>query len=449
MAPLILLVLSSITHFLFFGHPSAVVFDEVYNGSFVSSYSTGSYYFDIHPPLAKLITKFFGDLIGAPYNIDFGAIGNTLPWGVVLLRLLPIIAGILLPTIIYYICRRLNFSKITSFAAGALIILENSLLTQSRFLLFDGVMLLFGFSSILLYLIYTKNESKKYLLVLSAFLAATAFSIKWTGLAYPLLLLIAEIVRIQVIRTRKVKEIGKFLGIYALAGLIVYLSVFAIHFKYLTHSGPGDAFMSDRFQKTLVGNSHASDASLKPKGFFGKFLELNVEMYQANKTLTAKHPYSSPWYTWPLMIRSIFYWQGTPDAAGVNSYIYLLGNPVIYWLGFGSILLLLWRILEKRKEWHKNKTILFILTGFLVNFLPFMFIGRVMFLYHYEAALVFCIIAFCYLLERSMPKKLRIWAVSSVLLVSLITFVFFSPLTYGTSLTKDQLQSRMWLSTWR
>jgi hypothetical protein len=52
------------------------------------------------------------------------------------------------------------------------------------------------------------------------------------------------------------------------------------------------------FQSTLKGNpSYTLGAHMS---FFDKFTELNAEMYRANQTLTATHPYGSRWYTWPL-----------------------------------------------------------------------------------------------------------------------------------------------------
>ncbi len=435
--PLILLGLSIITHMAFFGWPAQVVFDEVHNGKFITSYATDSYYFDVHPPLAKLLTKFFGDFINAPYDVDYGAIGNTLPWGVILLRLLPIITGILLPIIIYYICRNLSFSKLVSFAAGALVVLENSLLVQSRFILFDSIMLLFGFTSVLLYLIYIKKQ-RRWMLYLSVVLATLAFSVKWTGFAYPLLICGAEIIRLKNFR----KSI-RFVAHYVFIGLFIYMVIFAFHFAYLRHSGPGDPFMTDRFQKTLIDNPHANDP-IEPKKFFGKFIELNVEMYEANQTLNATHAYSSNWLSWPLMIRPIFYWQGKSNVTG-NQYIYLLGNPLIYWLGFLSVLFLIWRVI-KRKH---TKVLLFILTGFLVNYIPFIFIGRVMFLYHYEAALVFSILAICYILQYEVPEAKRAKVTWALLIVCLVLFIYFAPLTYGTHLSDAALKARMWLPTWR
>lgn len=437
--PLILLTaLSLLTHLAFFGYPSAVVFDELYNGSFISAYHTGSFYFDIHPPLAKIISKFFGYLVGIPYNVDFGAIGNALPQEIILLRVLPVIAGIILPLIIYLICQQLNLSKIASFTAGMLMVLENSLIVQSRFILFDSIMLLFGFSAILLYLIYVKDDKRWYLLIFSVLLAAGAYSIKWTGLAFPLFIIIFEIVR-----TRKFLNTAKTVLVYGIIGLFFYMSVFAIHFAYLDHTGHGDAFMTDRFQKTLIGSSYENDASLKPKGFFGKFIELNLQMYDANKTLNATHMYASKWHTWPLMLKPVFYWQSTPTA---GHYIYLLGNPFIYWLGTLSIISLIFHSIFKK---HNRKIPLLILAGFLVNFIPFIFISRVMFLYHYEAALIFSIIAMVFLIDQIKKEKNKIIISSSIIVISLTVFIYFSPLTYGLYLNEEGLSSRIWLSSWR
>jgi dolichyl-phosphate-mannose-protein mannosyltransferase len=443
MLALVLFALSSVTHFILFGWPQQVVFDEVYFTTFVGYYSKAAYYFDVHPPLAKILAMYFGNMVGAVYDTDMTSIGNTLPWGVVLLRILPMIAGILLPVVIYYICRHLNFSKWGSFAVGLLIVLENSLLVQTKFLLFDGIMILFGLISVLLYLIYVRRGKGVWLLVLSALFAASAFSIKWTGFAFPLLITTAEIVR-----TKNTFKILKFAALYAVIGLFFYLSVFAVHFAYLTNSGPGDPFMTDRFQKTLVGNHYHDfpDPEIRPRGFFGKTIELNLEMLEANKSLTAEHTYSSKWYTWPLMIRSIFYWQGQGDEANGNEYIYLLGNPLIYWVGTVAMLFLLWQVIFKK---HRSKVALFIVTGYLVNFLPFIFIGRVMFIYHYLAALIFSIIAIGYIWETFIPKQKQKRYAYGFLGLALVVFLFFAPLTYGTHLSERGLKARMWLATWR
>lgn len=46
----------------------------------------------------------------------------------------------------------------------------------------------------------------------------------------------------------------------AVMPVILYLSIYYVHFKMLPNSGPGDAHMSIEFQKTLLGNKMHSDA---------------------------------------------------------------------------------------------------------------------------------------------------------------------------------------------
>ena len=71
-----------------------------------------------------------------------------------------------------------------------------------------------------------------------------------------------------------------------------------------------------------------------------------------------------------------------------------------------------------------------------------------MFLYHYETALVFSIIAISFLTDYFDERKRNI-ITGIILLVALIAFIYWSPLTYGTPLSDQQLASLMWLRTWR
>ncbi len=60
----ILILLAIATRFLFLDYPAEVVFDEVHFGKFVSAYFTHNYYFDIHPPLGKMLIAGFANIAG-------------------------------------------------------------------------------------------------------------------------------------------------------------------------------------------------------------------------------------------------------------------------------------------------------------------------------------------------------------------------------------------------
>src|SRR3990167_755247 len=132
----ILLGISLITHFAFFGHPNQTVFDEVHFGKFVSGYYTHEYYFDIHPPLGKLLIAGFGRLFDFRPEFSFAEIGDEFPDSKYMaLRFLPSLAGSLLPVVIFLLALQLGFSRRSAFVAGVLIALENGLLVQTLFML--------------------------------------------------------------------------------------------------------------------------------------------------------------------------------------------------------------------------------------------------------------------------------------------------------------------------
>jgi dolichyl-phosphate-mannose-protein mannosyltransferase len=431
--------------------PNAVVFDEVYFKGFAAHYMDGQYYFDIHPPLGKLLLGGFGHLLGlTPASmLDGTALG---------LRLLPAIAGALLVPLVWGILRRLGASRAFAFLGAFLVLLDNALLVESRFILMDSMLLLFGLGAVYLYLIARDSHTnRRWLwLVLAALSAGAAASIKWTGLNA---LAIIGLVWLwdqhgrHVSWRRKLSEISLFVFIPA----VIYLSVFWIHFHLLPKTGDGDAFMTQRFQSTLVGNpSYKSSAHVS---FVDKFLELNVEMYHANQTLTATHPYGSHWYSWPLEQRPIYYWQGDTQGDGRQGNIYLLGNPAIWWGVWIAIFAGLGYAWTTKRRLRPATISALAVAGaaYFINLLPFVAVARVMFLYHYFFSLIFSII-FAVMLWNDLagnakgrtlttPRQRQIYA--AVLIIIALTFLYFLPISYGTPLTPGGLQAHMWLHSWR
>ncbi|MDE2040968.1 MAG: phospholipid carrier-dependent glycosyltransferase [Patescibacteria group bacterium] len=474
MISLVLLIAGGITHFFRFGFPAEVVFDEVYYGNFTSDYLHGLFFFDQHPPLVKLMLAGLGYLIGAEnYNINWSSIGNSLPSAVLYLRLLPMVAGILLPLTVYWLCRKLSFDRLSATLVAGLLCLDNSLVVQGRFILPDVMLLLCGFGSLLFYFMYRQRRGRAggfWLLAAACILAAATLSIKWTGLTFLFLIICLEtydhLRRYMASSPRDGRAFWRearggaiFIISTVLVSAAIYISLFAIHFKLLPNSGSGDAFMTASFQATLHGNHLPASSVVKPETFSQKFLELNNVMYSVNKYMTATHSYSSKWYTWPLELRPIFYWQGssTPDTNGQPSrgYIYLLGNPLVYWLGtsamIGLVIYLAVRLIADKAAWlerRRTRLAIFLVLAYLANWLPFILIGRVMFLYHYETALIISVMAVGWF-AAALPRRARMAAGTVLLLAALGLFVFFAPLTYGTPLTDGQLQSRMWLASWR
>src|SRR3989344_5116066 len=367
--------------------------------------------------------------------------------------------------------RTLKLSRIAAFTAGLLVILENSLLVQSRFILLDSILLLLGFSGLAFYFSYRnrKEHTTSWARLTAAIaLGAFAVSIKWTGLSFLAIMAGVEIYDLfkkhalplgaslwkrsfsaKDIPWRKpqIREFAMKIGLFVI-----------VPFALLDKTGPGKDFMSKEFQKTLAGNKYEDDEDVRPSGIFDKFIELNAEMYRANQRLDDLHAYGSPWYSWVYMKRPVYFWDGSPslentDNAGRLARIYLLGNPLIYWIGSAPVIILLGYfallMFDGKASRRKKELSMILLAGYFINLIPFIFIGRVMFIYHYFAALIFSIIILAFLIDEIAKKRNRRVAAASIIAICALSFIYFAPLSYGLPMETEKLMSRFWFKTWQ
>ena len=318
------------------------------------------------------------------------------------------------------------------------------------------MLLLFGIGALTCYLASRRRAGRAHwiLLTASAVLAGMAACTKWSGLTA--LGLIGLVWLAQTLRQRVSWRLAlPQAAVLVVVPVLVYVSVFAIHFQLLTHSGPGDAFMSQRFQSTLVGNPSYNLAAREP--FLDRFIELNKAMNPAQISLNnSHHPYSSTWLSWPFMKRPVYYWTGPKE------YIYLQGNPVVWWgLLVGAVVVALgWMRRPERFERYRGPMVL-LGVAWVVNFVPFATIVRPMFLYHYFFAFLFSIAAVSIglgALAGWMIEGEAVWQFPSrrsaalywgTLAVALAGFVFFAPISYGLPLSDGGLSARIWLDSWR
>ena len=204
------------------------------------------------------------------------------------------------------------------------------------------------------------------------------------------------------------------------------------------------------------------------ENLFKKFVEVNKWMFASNSGSSSFY-YQSDWYTWPLMIRPIFYFRESQTEK--TSYIYFFGNPLVWWLGivglFGYFYLLIRNYLFKFKmklpKSFYSRGSEFLVLGYLFYILPFASIPRFMLIYHYLPALVFSVILFSVFFEGVIkmifklssddnklffPNKKANLIFFGVLPLVFISFIFFSPLTYGFPLSEAEFKLRMWLDLW-
>jgi hypothetical protein len=112
-------------------------FDEVHFGKFASYYIRREFFFDVHPPLAKLLFAFVGWLVGFDGHFEFENIGddyiaNNVPY--IALRSLPAILGSLTPVVVYAIMKESGYPRLVALLSACLVVfgMLSALSTPSR-----------------------------------------------------------------------------------------------------------------------------------------------------------------------------------------------------------------------------------------------------------------------------------------------------------------------------
>jgi dolichyl-phosphate-mannose-protein mannosyltransferase len=444
----VLLALAALAHFWQLFTPNAVLFDELHYEHFAGRYLTGTFYFDVHPPLA-------GMLYGAEAKL-FGISGDSLLAGrpAVSLRVLPALLGTLFIPLVYLICRQLGAARRVAMLAGFAVLCENALLVDSRHILPEPMLIGFGLAAICLMLgaRLRRGGARLALLAGAATTAGLALSVKWTGasaLAIVLTVWFLDSLRARGGFSRIAREGAMLVAIPAL----VYAGVFALHFQLLPRYGDGIPYLSMRFHATLPGDgAYDSTAHLS---FAAKLYDLHHAMNEGNRALEhVKHDASSPWYTWPIMKHPIGLWL---DDGPPKRMIILLGNPVLWW---GSLLAVAVAIvlMIRRRRMATPHALLFLAGAFEINFAPFMAIKRIMYIYHYLFALIFVIaLAIMSLAAISgwndgdddalwqFPSRWSRRLYFGVAALIFIGFAYFAPFTYGWGMSERMYEQRMWV----
>ena len=419
----LLLMAGFFLHFVQLEKPEKVVFDEVHWGAFADAYCcSGEYFFDIHPPHGKLIAALVMKLGGYQGGQSFATIGTPLSnINPVLLRAAPAFFGSMIPVLVFIVLSQLGVSRWGAFLGGWAALWDNALLLQTRILALDGTLvfsILTATALALLAVRQTDATRQRACAILAGLFVGFAAGVKLTGLAAAIP--VAVVLLASKGRDGYWKHLVALYVCVGFAALLVYLSGWFLHFTLLDQPGPGD----------IWGKPSANVVTAT--------IEIHRSILQANFGLQATHPNSSEWWSWPWMWRPIYYF------AASGSQIYFVGNPVVWWgTSIGLIAAMIttasraarWRSLPAYRGSVPLK-ILVPAAGFLISYVPYIFIPRIMFLYHYLPALVFAIIGVAAVLDSSgwtrpgglSNQPARFYA---LLCVIPLGFVVISPLTFG------------------
>ncbi|QUI22495.1 glycosyltransferase family 39 protein [Vallitalea pronyensis] len=178
-------------------------------------------------------------------------------------------------------------------------------------------------------------------------------------------------------------------------------------------------------------------------------LRLQKDMFHYHQQLVSHHPFASEPWTWPWLIKPVWYYMGRYGLAeGTKSSIVLMGNPIIWWSGIVAAGYTLYDTIRT-----KRKVGMFLLVAFFAQYVPCFFIPRQMFLYHYFPSLVFIMLMIVYGFSRLEEKSWGSRKTNLVMMIYgviiLITFVLFYPILSGSTFTQAFAEVWLrWMDTW-
>lgn len=392
---------------------SQTYFDEIYYVRTAEEYlHLKEPYEWTHPPLGKLI-------IAAGISV-FGY--NPFGW-----RIMGVVFATLMIPAIYFLAKRLIGTWFGALASAFLLMFDFMHFTMGRISTVDTFAVSFSLASQFFFLIYfldvLKNGWKTS--VLPLFLAvlffALGFSTKWYvlyGFAGQIFLLLA--IRFKNVWSFKDGLIGRvktFFG-HPFFILLGFLAV-AVGIYLLTY-----------VPYMLVGHNLMD------------VYNMQWSMYHYHSTLTATHPFSSEWWTWPLILRPVWlYVSALPN--GVISTIAAMGNPAVWWFGFAAIIFAVERAIR-----GKNVAGIFIATIFFFQWLPYVVISRCLFLYHFYINVPFLCLAAAYFLNDSWRGRRSKLIVLAYLAVVVALFALFYPVLSGYPVPYWWTENLKWLRSW-
>ncbi|PKI85238.1 dolichyl-phosphate-mannose--protein mannosyltransferase [Malassezia vespertilionis] len=299
---IVYLLLSIFTRLYRIGSNSKVVWDEAHFGKFGSYYLRHTFYFDVHPPLGKILVSLAQYLSG--YNGDFEfESGSDYPEHVpyIKMRVLMALYGIMMVPVAFLTAQSFGWNWRTRNMFVLMVLLDHGWLTISRFVLLDSMLLIFTLCVVLGLVRFHRLQQHSFTRAWWCWLFFTGVSIGCVSSVKMVGLFVTSLVGLYTmadlwdkfgdlkmpVRTYLRHWCARILAL-VIVPLLIYAFSFALHFHLLYKSGPGDAQMSSLFQSNLKGSSlskypleaaYGSKVSLKNNGYGGGLLHSHVQTF--------------------------------------------------------------------------------------------------------------------------------------------------------------------------
>ncbi len=453
---------------LFSGKPTwfnSMYFDEIYHArtayeqrNAILGIEPNHIYETSHPPLGKVLMTFSVFIFGmTPFGWRFAGA----------------LAGVLMLPGIYLLAKQLTRRRFMGVLAAGLFALDFMHFTQTRIATIDSfatLFIIYAYFFMLRYMTqdFIRTDLKRQLLplFLSGLFMGLAIASKWTGM-------------------------------YAGAGLAVlfFLTLYRNLVSGWTLKAATDEELSvvggDAALARAFGNAALKNALLTclwcllffitiPAGIYylsyipvymaspggltiEKIIRNNLSMfnYHSKPGFGADHPWASPWYSWPIIKKPMYFYSGGVKN-GTASVIWTFGNPLVWWGGLLALVMtFMLGVYERVKaanmlrseheieekaftfDWRPA----FLLIAFLAQYAPWMLVPRGTYIYHYFPSVPFIILCMVLVVSK-LPKKAANILGIVLLALALVFFIAFFPYTSGVRVSTAWLDAVRFIPNW-
>lgn len=420
---------------------NSMYFDEVYHGrTAYEQLHNMEWYENTHPPLGKVFISWSIALMGM----------TPFAW-----RFAGTLAGVLMVPAMYCLCKLLFRKPLFTFLGAFLLTFDFMHLAQTRLGTIDSYPVLFiilSFTFMLRYAYMSFYHDKLWKtfvpLLLSGIFMGLGMASKWIGVYAA----VGLAVLFFCIFGKRVKEywsakralegelsaeqraqseniVDKFpkMALWTILGCVVFFVII-----------PLAIYIGSYYQFLRIDEPHHG---LK------EVWNYQLHMFNYHKGVFDSHPFESPWWQWPLDIRNIWYYVSDSMPEGWVSSISALGSPAVWWMGLVCMIWVIVRVI--RGYGKRDPRLWWVLIGFCANYLPWVLVPRVTFVYHYFASVPFIILATVLFFEDLYDKKK--WAKGAIIgfmAVVLVLFLLFYPVLTGVPMTELHASLLKWLPSW-
>ncbi|HEX5858465.1 MAG TPA: phospholipid carrier-dependent glycosyltransferase [Microbacterium sp.] len=478
--PAVLTLLAAVLRLWNLAHPHALIFDETYyvkdawtllnlgyeaswpdgaNESFLAGdadvfRTDGS--FVVHPPLGKWLIA-----------LGMLALGPESGWG---WRIATALIGSVAVLVLYLVAKRLTGSMFYAAIAAFLMAIDGLAIVLSRVTLLDTSLMLL----VLVAFWFVLIDRERSLPRIAAALGAHAEDrvVRWGPVLWNRPWVLAAGVALGAATA------VKWSGLYALAGLGVYLVVTDALARRRAGIAywPADAVLRQGPVSFLLlvpvsvvvylvswtgwlVTADGYDRGTHPNALAALW-EYHQAIYNFHVGLTTGHAYASPAWQWPLLARpTAMYWHSVPagedgcTAAGsCVQAISSVPNPLIWYAAVAAVLFLAYRFARTR-EWRYAA----VLTGVAITYVPWLlYPERTIFQFYTIAILPFMLLALMFALRelagRPHAPTYRRASGQGVVVVFLaiatLVSAFFYPVWTGMEVPYDFWRLHNWSPTW-